>query len=177
MITLTLMLYLKYFFQSFLNEFQTAQKRIIEASQEAAKQAKTQMQAVYQKETRVKLNIDIKAPDIIVPSNSTSFDCLWLDLGHITITNSFKDLLVKHLNGNSVILEELEVNLTDFRLLRATVIDSDNIKEDQTLLNPFNVALYLKRNLSSSWYKDIPELELNLKVPELSVISLSLNLN
>lgn len=128
------------------------------------------MQAAYEKETRIKLNIDIKAPDILVPSNSKSFDCLWLDLGHITITNTFKDLFVKHSNGNSAIQEELAVNLTNFRLLRATFIDSDNVKEDQMLLSPFNLALYIKRNLSSSWYKDIPELEVNLDMPELSVI-------
>lgn len=127
------------------------------------------MQAAYEKETRLKLNIDINAPDIIIPSNSHSSDIIWLDLGHIIISNSFKDLCVKHESGSAAVLEELVVTLNDFMLLRGTFLNEDQIDSEQVLLKPFNMVLFLKRNLSKSWYKDIPEMELNLTVPELSV--------
>lgn len=152
-----------------MNEFQAAQQAIIEASQEATKQAKLQVQAAYKQETRILLKIKIKAPDILIPSSSNSIDAVWLDLGNITLYNSFKDLCVSNKDGNSAVLDEFTVTLTDFTLTRATIKNKTEIFNEQVLLNPFNMILYLKRNLSASWYKDIPCFDLSLNMPELSV--------
>lgn len=76
-----------FFTQNFLDNFQTAQQAIADASAAAAETAKQNMVEAYSNAKRMALNIRIKAPIIIVPVDSQSFKAVSIDLGHLCITN------------------------------------------------------------------------------------------
>lgn len=73
--------------QNFLDNFQTAQQAIADASAAAAETAKQNMVEAYSNAKRMALNIRIKAPIIIVPVDSQSLQAISIDLGHLCITN------------------------------------------------------------------------------------------
>lgn len=73
--------------QNFLDNFQTAQQAIADASAAAAETAKQNMVEAYSNAKRMALNIRIKAPIIIVPVDSQSLQAISIDLGHLYITN------------------------------------------------------------------------------------------
>lgn len=75
-----------------MDHFQTAQTAIAEASAAAAETAKQNMVEAYSNATRMKLNVRIKAPIIIVPIDSTSFQAITIDFGHLCITNSISEI-------------------------------------------------------------------------------------
>lgn len=76
-----------FFLQSFLDNFQTAQQAIADASAAAAETAKQNMVEAYSNAKRMSLNVRIKAPLIIVPVDSKSLQAISIDLGHLCITN------------------------------------------------------------------------------------------
>lgn len=73
--------------QNFLDNFQTAQQAIADASAAAAETAKQNMVEAYSNTKRMLLNVRIKAPLIIVPVDSKSLQAISIDLGHLCITN------------------------------------------------------------------------------------------
>lgn len=79
-------------FQEFLNNFQTAQQAIIEASSQAAEAARTSATNAYQNSTKLSLKVRLAAPIIIVPENSQSMNAMLIDLGRMTLNNKFLDL-------------------------------------------------------------------------------------
>lgn len=83
---------LKIKFQSFLDNFQSAQAAIAEASAAAAEQAKQNMVEAYTNATRMRLNIKIKAPIIFVPVDSMSQEAIAIDLGYLCITNTCSEI-------------------------------------------------------------------------------------
>lgn len=90
-------IYLNWFVQSvlsFLDNFQEAQKAISEASAAGLDAAKQNMVDAYTKATRMKLNVRIKAPVIIVPVDSQSLNAICLDLGFLSITNANTEIAV-----------------------------------------------------------------------------------
>lgn len=79
----------------FLNNFQMAQQKIKEASVAAAEAAKSNVVEAYAQATRVKLNIKIKAPIIIIPIDSKTLEALAIDLGHLSIINRYHVITVQ----------------------------------------------------------------------------------
>lgn len=154
----------------FLNQFQAAQAAIHEASLAAAERAKQNLQNAYSKAMKIQLNVDIKAPDIIVPENSRSFDALLIDLGRLTLTNYFKDLhSVTNESGFHAVLDEIKMKLTDLKLMRVFLDDNYSYKEHVTIWQPMTFILTIKRNLSSTWYKDVPEVEISGHIINITV--------
>lgn len=66
------------------------------ASEAAAQRAKENAKEMYQKATKIALNIKMRAPKIFVPVSSQSMDALLLDLGVISISNRFLTLDAKN---------------------------------------------------------------------------------
>lgn len=79
-------------FQEFLNNFQTAQEALIEASSQAADAARANVQSAYQNSTKLSLRVRLAAPIIIVPENSTSKNAVLVDLGRMNLNNKFVDV-------------------------------------------------------------------------------------
>lgn len=146
----------------FLDQFQAAQAALIEASQAAAETAKQNLQSAYSKAKRIVLNIDLKAPDIIVPENSRSYNALLLDMGRINLSNQFKDLLtIKNENGHHAVIDEIKMKLSDFKLIRVHLDSNYSSKNYITIWQPMTFTVLIKRNLSSAWYKALPELDVS----------------
>nr|CAI5824993.1 unnamed protein product [Callosobruchus analis] len=157
---------------SFLNQFQDAQKAIIEASQAAAESAKENMKGVYDKATKISLHIQVKAPDIIVPMNSKSFDAVSLDLGTIKLLNHFDTLEVKNDDNYPAVVDNLKISLTDLKITRIKIGHKNEVVKECTLLQPLTFNVKVKRNLSLSWYKAIPDLDIS---GDIKVIQLKLS--
>ena len=114
---------------NFLDHFQTAQDRIKEASIAAAEAAKQNVVAAYEQATRIKMDIKIKAPIILVPVHSQSLEAIVIDLGNLKITNLINNLNVKNDHGPAVI-DEMKIELSDVKLskvlLHGQELNSEN---------------------------------------------------
>lgn len=127
---------------NFLDNFQTAQQRIKEASKAAAEAAKQNVVAAYEQATRIKLNIKIKAPIILVPVHSRSLEAIVIDLGNLKISNLIKNLDVKNDHGPAVI-DEMKVELSDVKLSKVVLRgheddgDSNHTVSDTSMLSRF----------------------------------------
>ncbi|KAL1509353.1 hypothetical protein ABEB36_004107 [Hypothenemus hampei] len=156
---------------NFLNQFQAAQQAIMEASASAAQKAKENAKEMYQKATKISLHIRLRAPKIFVPVSSQSLDALLLDLGVISISNKFLFLGVKNEEGFSAVVDDLKVALTDLQQSKVKLDEKGGIIEEWSMLKPINFEIKIKRNLSASWYKDIPDVDISgrIKVIDLHV--------
>lgn len=80
--------------QEFLNNFQSAQQAIIDASAQAADAARGTVQNAYESATKISMRIKLAAPIIVIPENSKSRNAMLIDLGRITLRNKFVELKV-----------------------------------------------------------------------------------
>ncbi|KAJ4923388.1 hypothetical protein JOQ06_000721 [Pogonophryne albipinna] len=112
------MVYLHKFIMSLLkfsNNFQTAKAALSAATAQAAAQAALSVKDFAQKSFRLSMDIKLKAPLIIVPQNSSSQHALVMDLGLITVGNSFS-LMPADGCPLPAVLEKMEVQLTQLKL-------------------------------------------------------------
>lgn len=109
---------------NFLDHFQTAQERIKEASRAAAEAAKQNVVNAYEKATKIKMNVKIQAPIILVPVHSKSLEAIVIDLGNLKITNLIKNLDVKSDHGPALI-DEMKVELSDVKLSKVLLHGSE----------------------------------------------------
>lgn len=138
---------------NFLDHFQTAQERIKEASKAAAEAAKQNVVAAYEQATRIKLNIKIKAPIILVPVHSQSLEAIVIDLGNLKITNSFKKLDASGKHGPPVI-DEMRVELSDVKLSKVVLHEHDEVSvyaSAQSAMPSSSDTSVLSRFKSSGW--------------------------
>jgi vacuolar protein sorting-associated protein 13A/C len=116
---------------NFLDHFQTAQERIKEASKAAAEAAKQNVVAAYEQATRIKMDIKIKAPIILVPVHSQSLEAIVIDLGNLKITNLINNLNVKGDHGPAVI-DEMKIELSDVKLSKVVLHDQEFSSENSS---------------------------------------------
>ncbi|XP_062405510.1 intermembrane lipid transfer protein VPS13C isoform X2 [Sardina pilchardus] len=141
---------------NFSNHFQTAKEALTVATTHAAERAASSVRNLAQKSVRVSLDIKLKAPVIIIPQSSLSPNALLVDLGLITVDNTFSLLPVEE-DPLPVVLEHMNVNLTQLKLSRVH-LDQDSSTE---LLEPVNLVLSVQRNLASSWYLNLPAVQIH----------------
>ncbi|KAF3832059.1 hypothetical protein F7725_025724 [Dissostichus mawsoni] len=161
------MVYLHKFIMSLLNfsnNFQTAKAALSAATAQAAAQAALSVKDFAQKSFRLSMDIKLKAPLIIVPQNSSSQHALVMDLGLITVGNSFS-LMPADGCPLPAVLEKMEVQLTQLKLSR-TCLDPDSDPAAGggpgiELLEPVNLQLMVRRNLSATWYKKMVAVEVD----------------
>ncbi|KAI4459978.1 vacuolar protein sorting-associated protein vps13 [Holotrichia oblita] len=171
---------------SFVDNFQAARAAIIEASQAAADKAKNNVTNIYENATRISLNVRMRAPKIVIPRNSKDYNALYIDLGNLHIANSFIILDIKNERDEPAVIDEIQLKLTDFKLSRIMTNIKRTITNDVTILLPLSFSLNVKRNLSSKWYKAIPEvhivgqiesIEIHIGQPDYNMILATLNGN
>ncbi|PRD18011.1 UNVERIFIED_CONTAM: Vps13c [Trichonephila clavipes] len=102
----------------FLDHFQAAKDKVVEASAAAAEIAKQNMEEVYEKSVRILLNIVIEAPVIVTPQNSSSDNAVVADLGVLKILNKFSLSEKRNELGMPAIFEKMCLHLTNFQLFR-----------------------------------------------------------
>ncbi|EDW02215.1 vacuolar protein sorting-associated protein 13 [Drosophila grimshawi] len=166
---------------NFLNNFQAAQQALSNASAAAAESARQATLEAYEKATRMKLNVRIKAPIIVVPVDSQSRNALAIDLGLLEMTNNTSELSVPD-RDEKAIIDEIKLQLNDVKITKVTILDGNETSFDEVdavfgmkstlnMMNPISFTLSVTRNLSSSWCKHVPELNLSghLKSVELTL--------
>uniref|UniRef100_A0ACB8E5K2 Vacuolar protein sorting-associated protein 13C n=1 Tax=Sphaerodactylus townsendi TaxID=933632 RepID=A0ACB8E5K2_9SAUR len=148
--------YLHNFFMSllnFLNHFQAAKEALSAATAQAAEKAASSMKDFAQKSFRLCMDINLKAPVIVVPQSSVSHDVLVADLGLITVKNEFK--LVS--GGESPlppVIDKMDVQLTQLKISRTVIAGGS--QPDVEILQPVNLLVSVQRNLAAAWYSKIP---------------------
>ncbi|XP_029431385.1 vacuolar protein sorting-associated protein 13C isoform X2 [Rhinatrema bivittatum] len=158
--------FLHKFFMSllnFLNNFQTAKEALSAATVHAAEKAASRMKDFAQKSFRLLMDINLKAPVIIIPQSSTSNNSVIADLGLIRVQNSYNLISTEECTLPPVI-DSMDVQLTQLKLSR-TVLQIESSQSDLEILQPVNLLLSVRRNLAAAWYPQIPAIEIkgNLK--------------
>uniref|UniRef100_A0A673BYS9 Vacuolar protein sorting 13 homolog C n=1 Tax=Sphaeramia orbicularis TaxID=375764 RepID=A0A673BYS9_9TELE len=139
---------------NFTNNFQVAKEALSAATAQAAEKAASSVRDFAQKSFRLSTDIKLKAPLIIIPQSSTSHDALVMDLGLITVGNSFS---LQPVDGCPLpaIIDNMDVELTQLKLSRS--VSRPSIE----LLEPVNLRLSVRRNLAASWYKKMAAVEID----------------
>ncbi|EDW71988.1 uncharacterized protein Dwil_GK10679 [Drosophila willistoni] len=168
---------------NFLNNFQAAQQALSDASAAAAESARQKAMDAYETATRMKLNVRINAPIIIIPVDSKSCNALSLDLGMLELTNNTIEVPVQDREERAII-DEIKLQLKDIKITKVTILEADDSNVDDVdaavgwrsklnMMNPMSFTLLVTRNLSSQWYKEVPDLNLSgrLKSIELTLFT------
>lgn len=103
--------------QNFLNNFQTAKEALSAATAQAAEKAATSVKDLAQRSFRVSINIDLKAPVIVIPQSSISTNAVVVDLGLIRVQNQFS-LVSGEDYLNPPVIDRMDVQLTKLKLSR-----------------------------------------------------------
>ncbi|XP_064396100.1 intermembrane lipid transfer protein VPS13C-like isoform X3 [Halichondria panicea] len=156
---------------NFLKELQVSQEAIDRAKKSAQESATAAINAVQEKQAsgqRIKLSITLKAPEIVVPLHSNSGEVIVADLGVLRLSNSFH--LVGGWSGGErpPLYEEYDIQLKDLQVYR-TLVGVANNPPRSPVLEPFNLSLVMKRNLSISWYTDMPTIDLDASLGNLKM--------
>lgn len=152
---------------SFLNNFQTAKEALSSATVQAAERAASSVKDLAQKSFRLLMDIDLKAPVITIPQSSVSPNAVIADLGLIRVENKFSLVPMEHYSLPPV-ADKMSIQLTQLQLSR-TVLESDSPQHDIEILKPVNMLLSIQRNLSASWYTQIPGMEIKGKLKPMQV--------
>ncbi|ETE71307.1 Vacuolar protein sorting-associated protein 13A, partial [Ophiophagus hannah] len=168
---------------AFVNNFQMAKEAITEATVQAAEKAATGVKELSKQSSRMALDINIKAPVVIIPQSAVSTDVLVADFGMITIKNEF--MLVKTKLRYSVppVLDSICVKLSELKLYRSNIM-SGLLQNELQLLQPLNLEVKVERNLAALWYHEIPDINIfghlkpiNLILSEADITTLLRTLN
>uniref|UniRef100_A0A8C6Y4F4 Vacuolar protein sorting 13 homolog A n=1 Tax=Naja naja TaxID=35670 RepID=A0A8C6Y4F4_NAJNA len=156
---------------AFVNNFQMAKEAITEATVQAAEKAATGVKELSKQSSRMALDINIKAPVVIIPQSAVSTDVLVADFGMITIKNEF--MLVKTKLRYSVppVLDSICVKLSELKLYRSN-IKSGLLQNELQLLQPLNLEVKVERNLAALWYHEIPDINIFGRLKPINVSSL-----
>uniref|UniRef100_A0A8B9RS28 Vacuolar protein sorting 13 homolog C n=1 Tax=Accipiter nisus TaxID=211598 RepID=A0A8B9RS28_9AVES len=149
-------IYLHKFFMSllnFLNNFQTAQEALTAVTVQAAEMAASSVKDFAKKCFRLLMDVNLKAPVIVVPESSTSYNALVADLGLIRVQNEFK-LVSSDESSLPPVIDNMDVQLTHLKLSRC-IISTDS-QPDSEILHPVSLTLLVQRNLAATWYHKTP---------------------
>lgn len=111
-----LLLFFATYEQNFLNNFQAAQEALTAVTVQAAEMAASSMKDFAKKSFRLLMDVNLKAPVIVVPESSASCNALVADLGLIRVQNEFK--LVSSDESLPPVIDSMDVQLTHLKLSR-----------------------------------------------------------
>uniref|UniRef100_A0A803XT70 Vacuolar protein sorting 13 homolog C n=1 Tax=Meleagris gallopavo TaxID=9103 RepID=A0A803XT70_MELGA len=154
---------------AFLNNFQTAKEALSAATVQAAEKAATSVKDLAQRSFRLAMDIHLKAPVIVIPQSSVSFNAIVVDLGLIKVQNQFS-LVSPEGNLLPPVIDKMDVQLTKLKLSRTTM-ETDLSHQDIQILHPINLSLSVHRNLAASWFHKLPMLEITGYLDTMNVIS------
>lgn len=103
--------------QNFSSSFQTARAAVSAATVQAAEKAASSVRHLAQRSFRLSLDINLKAPLLIVPQSSSSQQALVMDLGLITVANSFS-LLPGGEDHLPALVDHLDIQLSQLKVSR-----------------------------------------------------------
>ncbi|XP_053387649.1 intermembrane lipid transfer protein VPS13A-like isoform X4 [Mercenaria mercenaria] len=154
----------------FLDNFQEAQKKIKEAGETLAEYSQDAVQNLQETASRLSLSVDMRAPIIYMPQNSTSYNILMVDLGHLSVKNAFEKPGQRSANGVPAVLDKMNVTLTDLKVSRAVVDASQYVKSEVELLQPAEISVDICRNIASSWFHAVPDVDISGKLKAIKLL-------
>ncbi|XP_069786597.1 intermembrane lipid transfer protein VPS13A isoform X2 [Narcine bancroftii] len=139
---------------AFINTFQTAREAVTEATVQAASGVKD----LAERSTRMSLDIQIKAPVVVVPQSPISQNVVVADFGVIIIQNNFS--MIKQKNHEvPPVIDSMKIWLRELKLYRTMYVDKTFCSEI-LLLQPLNLEVIVERNLAATWYHEIPDIKI-----------------
>uniref|UniRef100_A0A6G1RFM0 Vacuolar protein sorting 13 homolog C n=1 Tax=Hypotaenidia okinawae TaxID=2861861 RepID=A0A6G1RFM0_9GRUI len=132
-----------------------AQEALTAVTVQAAEMAASSMKDFAKKSFRLLMDVNLKAPVIVVPESSTSCNALVADLGLIRVQNTFK-LVSSDESSLPPVIDNMDVQLTNLKLSRC--ITSTDSQPDSEILHPVSLTLLVQRNLAATWYHKAPSI-------------------
>uniref|UniRef100_A0A670KCM5 Vacuolar protein sorting 13 homolog C n=1 Tax=Podarcis muralis TaxID=64176 RepID=A0A670KCM5_PODMU len=160
---------------NFLNNFQIAKEALSAATVQAAEKAATSVRGLAQRSFRLSMDINLKAPVILIPQSSVSSNAIVIDLGLIKIQNKFSLVLAEDCSLPPV-MDKMDVLLTQLKLSR-TILQPGFSQTDIQILHPINLNLSVNRNLAGDWYHKIPMVEIKGHLDAMNIILSQEDLN
>ncbi|KAF4791630.1 vacuolar protein sorting 13 C [Turdus rufiventris] len=139
--------------KNYLNNLQAAQEALTAVTVQAAEMAASSMKDFAKKSFRLLMDVNLKAPVIVIPESSASRNALVADLGLIRVQNEFK-LVSSGESPLPPVIENMDVQLTHLKLSRC-IISTDS-QPDSEILRPVSLTLLVQRNLAAAWYHESP---------------------
>ncbi|XP_032532832.1 vacuolar protein sorting-associated protein 13A isoform X2 [Chiroxiphia lanceolata] len=151
---------------AFVNNFQAAKEALTEATVQAAEKAAT---GVKEHSSRLALDINIKAPVVIIPQSAMSENVLVADLGLITVKNQFFIAKTRMCYNVPPVIDSMTVKLSELKLYRSCY-EQGSLQTEVQLLQPVNLEVAVERNLAAAWYKEVPDIEISGRLKPMNLI-------
>ena len=149
----------------FLSHFQAAQQKLKDVGSSAARGTADLANIVHEKAFRIKLDLEISAPFVVIPQNSHSTHVLYANLGHLNVKNMFQKIDVE---SQLAVLDSMNVKLDDVKVTRALIDDKGYVAAECHLLEPSVMSIDVIRNLTPKLYKEQSGIEINGKITNLT---------
>ncbi|EPY77978.1 hypothetical protein CB1_001144017, partial [Camelus ferus] len=154
--------------KAFIDNFQAGKQALAEATVQAAGRAATGVKELAQRSSRMALDVNIKAPVVVIPQSPVSENVFVADFGLITMTNTFHVITDSQTNPPPII-DLITVKLSEMRLYRTQFIN-DAYQDVLDLLLPLNLEVIVERNLSWEWYQEVPCFNVNAHLKPMEVL-------
>uniref|UniRef100_A0A8C9IX68 Vacuolar protein sorting 13 homolog A n=1 Tax=Piliocolobus tephrosceles TaxID=591936 RepID=A0A8C9IX68_9PRIM len=153
---------------AFIDNFQAAKQALAEATVQAAGMAATGVKELAQRSSRMALDINIKAPVVVIPQSPVSENVFVADFGLITMTNTFH-MITESQSSPPPVIDLITIKLSEMRLYRSQFIN-DAYQEVLDLLLPLNLEVVVERNLCWEWYQEVPCFNVNAQLKPMEFI-------
>uniref|UniRef100_A0A8C3R8D7 Vacuolar protein sorting 13 homolog A n=1 Tax=Cyanoderma ruficeps TaxID=181631 RepID=A0A8C3R8D7_9PASS len=154
---------------AFVNNFQAAKEALTEATVRTAEKAATGVKELAERSSRLALDINIKAPVVIIPQSAMSANVLVADLGLITVKNKFFIAKTKARCSLPPVIDSMTVKLSELKLYRS-YYEQDSLQTEVQLLQPVNLEVAVERNLAAAWYNEVPDIEISGRLKPMNLI-------
>ncbi|CAL1529955.1 unnamed protein product, partial [Lymnaea stagnalis] len=157
---------------NFLDNFSIAKTKLDEASKAVKEASKDVAKNLQESAPRIKLDVALKAPILVVPKSSRSLEVMMINLGDINVGNRFEriDLEQRLSAGHAHIVEHMTVMLTNLTLSRGVLINEEGlINWEITILDPMTFKVNIQRNLSTGWFHGVPDVEVTGYLDQINV--------
>ncbi|XP_054253456.1 intermembrane lipid transfer protein VPS13A [Indicator indicator] len=154
---------------AFINNFQAAKEALTEATVQAAEKAATGVKELAERSSRMALDINIKAPVVIIPQSAMSANVLVADFGLITVKNRFFIAKTKTRYNLPPVVDSMTVKLSELKLYRSCY-EQGSLQTEVQLLQPLNLEVAVERNLAAAWYNEVPDIEISGRLKPMNLI-------
>uniref|UniRef100_A0A8C3VFZ9 Vacuolar protein sorting 13 homolog A n=1 Tax=Catharus ustulatus TaxID=91951 RepID=A0A8C3VFZ9_CATUS len=153
---------------AFINNFQAAKEALTEATVRTAEKAATGVKGLAERSSRLALDINIKAPVVIIPQSAMSANVLVADLGLITVKNQFFIAKTKTRCSVPPVIDSMTVKLSELNYKELFV--NDSLQTEVQLLQPVSLEVAVERNLAAAWYNEVPDIEISGRLKPMNLI-------
>ncbi|KAI6208431.1 Vacuolar protein sorting-associated protein 13C [Aphelenchoides besseyi] len=133
------------------------------ATKKAAETAQNVKKMMNENPKRIRLDIELNAPAIVVPRRSTSNQMILFDFGRLLVKNKF-------ISQKNAIIDDMTVTMNDMHVASGLLDDdSMNILSKCNILRPVTFNLAVLRNLYFESNKEVPEITVDAHLPSINL--------